>query len=121
MTARHQEEQPLDIPEPGPRYCHGTCGRILISRGSWDKFDRSDRRKLVGTHARAHTGYYCQPCHKEAHPPDEWAWPTDRWERRGLIMVPTGPRPIERESPNPLYRTNDIPLSLLPPLDPWEL
>lgn len=34
--------------------------------------------------------------YKRSDPKDEdIAWPTDRWERVGLILRPTGPRPVD--------------------------
>ena len=108
MTA----EQALPIPATGPRRCQGTCGRILVARTLWAKYSPETRKNLGRTHARYQGEHLCCTCYRRTHPPqttpnDTLAWPDNAWVLRRGIWYPTGPRPIDAESPNPAYRRTD--------------
>ena len=101
--------EPLPIPEVGPRICRGTCGRRVVARTLWAKYDDDTRKRLGRTHARYQGDGMCCTCYRHTHPPkpptgSDMEWPEDAWILRKGIWYPVGPRPIDAESPNPAYR-----------------
>lgn len=76
-----------------------SCQRQLVSRALWLTYGGSRRDALKRTHAPFAGGDKCMWCqHFErrlslAQDPD-LAY-TGGWVRRGLVMVPTGPRPVD--------------------------
>lgn len=97
---------------PGPRRCSG-CNRMVVARTLWVKFTPQQRKELHATHARYQSDGMCCTCYRREHPspprPDvqhrDMEWPKEAWVRKGLILVPVGPRPVDAESPNPRYQT----------------
>lgn len=86
------------------------CGRVLVDADEWSAMPRPQRERIYKTHSKRFDAHRCNSCRPVMHQPKagELAWrgryapgavviEGGFWVRKGLTLVPVGPRPQERE------------------------